>query len=292
METVVCYHQGFVPNWGQALLPQSGTMAVMDIPRWKERLTHLPLGELHFHPEVGSTNLEAEKLIQAGVEPFSLVIADSQTAGRGRQGRTWITRPGQALAFSWILFPEKGRIRPETLGRINGLGALAVAETIQEKYGLQSEIKWPNDVLIEGSKVAGILVEVHWQGCQLMDVILGIGINVGKESIPADPQFNFPATSLEGSAGKEINRLDLLVGLLESLLKWYRRLAEPSLIKAWNEHLAYKNQLVSLNSPNGPLTEGTLQGVEQDGSLILGTSTGEVRHFHSGVIQLRLVDRS
>ena len=264
----------------------------MDIPRWKERLNYLPLGELYFHPVVGSTNLEAEKLIQVGVEPFSLVVADSQTAGKGRQGRTWITCPGQALAFSWILFPEKGRIQPETLGRINGLGALAVAETIQEKFGLQSEIKWPNDVLIEGEKVAGILVEVHWQGCQLLDVILGIGINVGKESIPAELQFNFPATSLEDSCGKEIDRLDFMNDLLESLLKWYRRLAEPSLIKTWNDHLAYKNQLVSLISPKGPLAEGRVHGVEEDGSLILGTSPGAVRHFHSGEIRLRLVDRS
>lgn len=264
----------------------------MDIPRWKERLDHLPLGELHIHPAVGSTNLEAEKLIQAGVEPFSLVIADSQTSGKGRHGRTWITRPGQSLAFSWILFPEKGRIMPETLGRINGLGALAVAETIQEKYGLQSEIKWPNDVLIEGKKVAGILAEVHWQGCQLLDVILGIGINVGKESFPVNPDFNFPATSLEDSYGKEIDRLDFLDDLLESLLKWYRRLAEPSLIKAWNDQLAYMNQLVSLISPQGPLAEGRVQGVDEDGSLILETSPGAVRHFHSGEIQLRLVDRS
>lgn len=276
----------------RATIVLSGTIAVMDIPRWKERLNHLPLGELHFHPVVGSTNLEAEKLIQVGVEPFSLVIADSQTAGKGRQGRTWITRPGQALAFSWILFPETGRIQPETLGRINGLGALAVSETIQEKLGLQSDIKWPNDVLIEGEKVAGILVEVHWQGCQLLDVILGIGINVGKASIPADPQFNFPATSLEDSCGKEIDRLDFFTDLLASLLKWYRRLAEPSLIKAWNDHLAYKNQLVSLISPKGPLAEGRVHGVEEDGSLILEMSPGAVRHFHSGEIQLRLVDRS
>jgi len=264
----------------------------MDIPLWKERLINLPLGELHLFSEVDSTNLVAEKLIQTGVEPFSLVVADSQTAGKGRQGRDWITRPGQALAFSWILYPEKGRVQPETLGRISGLGALAVAETIQEMYGLQAEIKWPNDVLIEGRKVAGILVEVHWQGCQLLDVILGIGINVGVESIPEDSQFNFPGCSLEAAHGREIDRLDFFVGVLESLLKWYRQLAEISLIKAWNNRLAFKKRLVSLNSPGGLLTEGIVHGVEEDGSLILETHRGETHHFHSGEIQLRLVDRS
>jgi BirA family biotin operon repressor/biotin-[acetyl-CoA-carboxylase] ligase len=264
----------------------------MDIPLWNERLCTLPLGGVYLFPEVGSTNLEAEKLIQAGAEPFSLVVADSQTAGKGRQDRSWITRPGQALAFSWILYPEKGRVQSEILGRISGLGALAVSEAIQEKTGMVSEIKWPNDVLVEGRKVAGILVEVHWQGCELLDVILGIGINVGLDSIPVDPPFQFPASSLEASCGKEIDRLDFLVAVLEYLLKWYRQLAEPSLIKSWNDRLAYKNQLVSLISPSGPLAEGILVGVEEDGALILETQRGELRHFHSGEIQLRLVDRS
>jgi BirA family biotin operon repressor/biotin-[acetyl-CoA-carboxylase] ligase len=264
----------------------------MDIPRWTERLKDLPLGELYLYQEVDSTNLEAEKLIKEGAAPFSLILADSQTAGKGRQDRTWITRPGQALAFSWVIYPEKGRIQPETLGRISGLGALAVSEAIQEEFELEGEIKWPNDVLVDGHKIAGILVEAHWEGCELLDVILGIGINIGLDSIPADPDFKFPATSLEASSGKKINRLEFLVTVLESLLKWYRRLAEPSLIKAWNEHLAYKNQVVSIITPRGPLAEGKLIEVGEDGSLTLEMSSGAPRHFHSGEIQLRLVDRS
>ncbi len=270
----------------------SSTITGMDIPIWKERLEKLPLGELYLFSEVGSTNQEAEKLIKTGVGSFSLVVADSQTAGKGRQGRIWITRPGQALAFSWILYPEKGRIQPEILGRINGLGALAVAETIQEEFGLNAEIKWPNDVLIEGNKIAGILVEVHWQGCQLLDVILGIGINVGVESIPSPPRFDFPATSLEAVYGKAINRLDLLEKVIKSLLKWYRRLAEPSLINAWNDRLAFKDQLVSLASPKGLLAEGKVLRVEEDGSLSLEIGRGQSRQYHSGEIQMRLVDRS
>ena len=264
----------------------------MDISHWKERLNKLPIGELHLFSEVGSTNQEAEKLIHAGAEPFSLVVADSQTAGKGRQGRTWITRPGQALAFSWILYPEKGRIQPELLGRINGLGSLAIAETLQENYGLESEIKWPNDILIGEKKAAGILVEAHWNGCQLLNVILGIGINVGLKAIPPDNQFDFPATSLEAISKREINRLDLLESVLDSLLKWYRRLAEPGLISAWNDRLAYKNQLVSLTSPKGSLTEGRVLGVEEDGALTLEIGGSEKRQYHSGEIQMRLVDRS
>ena len=263
----------------------------MEIQNWKDRLSALPLGDIHIYTEVSSTNEVAEELIQDGAKPFSLVLADSQIAGKGREGREWITLPGQALAFSWILYPEKGRVQPEILGRISGLGALAVAETIQEKLGLDAEIKWPNDVLVEGKKVAGILVEAHWQGCQLLDVILGIGINIGLDSIPPTANFDFPGSTLERIYGKEIDRLEFLYAVLESLLKWYRRLAEISLINAWNDRLAFKNEFVSLSSPKGFLAEGKLLGVDEDGSLILEISGGEKRKFHSGEIQLRLVDR-
>ena len=107
----------------------------MDIDRWQKRLETLPLGDLYLYKEVDSTNTCAEKLTREGAQPLSLVIADAQTAGRGRGGRTWITQPGQALAFSWILYPEPGLIQPETLGRLSGLGALAVAETLQDSGG-------------------------------------------------------------------------------------------------------------------------------------------------------------
>ena len=83
----------------------------MDIQLWKDRLAHLPLGEIYLYPEVNSTNLVAEKKIKNGAPAFSLVGADSQTEGKGRSGRSWITRPGKALALSWILYPEPGRLQ-------------------------------------------------------------------------------------------------------------------------------------------------------------------------------------
>lgn len=264
----------------------------MDINSWRPRLDELPLGAVHLFQEVESTNLEAEKLIQNGAPALSLVVADSQTAGRGRAGRSWITRPGQALAFSWILYPEAGRIQPETLGRLNGLAALAVCESLQEYYGLDAEIKWPNDVLVGGRKIAGILAEVHWDGCRLVDVILGIGVNVHRQALPKAEKFVFPATTLEDCWEGKASRLELLTQILRSLLKWHTRLAEPSLIQAWNASLAYKNQQVDISSPRGLLAKGELLGVEEDGSLTLLTERGETSHYHSGEIQVRLVDRS
>jgi BirA family biotin operon repressor/biotin-[acetyl-CoA-carboxylase] ligase len=264
----------------------------MDISHWKHRLSHLPLGEIHLLPEVGSTNQVAEELIKAGAPPFSLVVADSQTEGKGRIGRRWITRAGEALALSWILYPEPGRLLPETLGMISGLAPVAVVEVLREQYGLPAEIKWPNDVLVGEKKVGGILVDVRWNGCQLTDVVLGIGVNVTRDSVPPSAELNFPATSLEEAAGTEIPRLELLVKILESLLKWYSRLVEPSFIQTWNSMLAFKGQQVRLTTERGLDAQGILVGISEDGSLILNSAAGVETEYHSGEIQLRLVDRS
>lgn len=126
----------------------------MDKSIWQERLSRLPLGEIHIYDSVGSTNQVALELIQSGAAPFSLVVSDAQTAGKGRLDRRWVTQPGKALALSWILYPEPGRVQPETLGLVNGLGPVALASTLREIYGLPAEIKWPNDVLLGGKKAA------------------------------------------------------------------------------------------------------------------------------------------
>ncbi len=264
----------------------------MDILIWKEHLAHLPLGDIHLYPEVNSTNLVAEEKIKESAPPFSLVVADSQTEGKGRLGRTWITRAGTALALSWILYPEPGRLQPETLGILSGLAPVAVAEVLQEKYSLEAEIKWPNDVLIEGKKAAGVLVDVRWNGCEVTDVVLGIGVNVSRESVPPPEELNFPAISLEEAAGREISRLDLLIQVMESLLKWYSRLVEPSFVQVWDSMLAYKGQQVKLTTERGVRGQGKVVGISEDGSLVLISEAGQETKYHSGEIQLRLVDRS
>jgi BirA family biotin operon repressor/biotin-[acetyl-CoA-carboxylase] ligase len=264
----------------------------MDIPIWKEHLAHLALGDIYIFPEVNSTNLVAEEKIKEGAPPFSLVVADSQTEGKGRLGRTWITRAGKALALSWILYPEPGRLQPETLGMLSGLAPVAVAEVLREHYSLPAEIKWPNDVLIEGKKAAGVLVDVRWNGCEVTDVVVGIGVNVARDSVPPLEELNFPAISLEEAAGKEISRLTLLVQIMDSLLKWYSRLVEPSFIQEWNSMLAFKGQQVKLTTERGLTGQGKVAGISDDGSLILISEAGQETEYHSGEIQLRLVDRS
>jgi BirA family biotin operon repressor/biotin-[acetyl-CoA-carboxylase] ligase len=265
---------------------------MMDKSFWRERLSQLPLGDIHIYDEVSSTNTIAWELAQSGAKPFSLVLSDSQTAGKGRLDRSWVTKAGKALAISWILYPETGRVQPETLGLVNGLGPVGLATGLREIYDLPAEIKWPNDVLIHGKKAAGVLVDVHWDGCDVECVVLGMGVNVKEGSVPPSADLRYPAISLEDAAEQEINRLDLLMGIMESLLKWYKRLAEPSLINTWNSLLAFQGQKVALTSDRGQNEVGELIGVSDDGSLVLRGMGGDEKEYYSGEIQLRLVDRS
>ena len=266
-------------NWG------------MDITAWKSRLEEMPLGDIYLYQEIGSTNQEALDLAQHGAPQFTLVLADSQTAGRGRQGRSWVTKEGKALAFSLILYPDAGMITPENLGKLSGLGALAVVEGINKTCQLDGLIKWPNDVLVNGKKVCGILVDLHWKGAKLDSAVIGIGINVFKGSVPDDIELIFPAASLEDFVEGEISRLDLLFQVVNSILKWYPMITSKDFLNTWRRNLAFQNQEVMLISGENILDQGEVLGLDEEGGLIIRSSSGEKRFYQTGEIRLRPVDR-
>jgi len=263
----------------------------MDIRTWKERLEELPLGELYIYQELGSTNQVAEDLIIQGAPNLSLVLADSQTAGRGRAGRSWVTKPGKALAFSLILYPEQALIKADQIEKLSGLGSLAVAEALKENLGLNPEIKWPNDVLLSGKKVSGVLVDLNWTAGDIKSIVIGIGINVHKGSVP-DHELNFPAASIEEFTNTPVNRLDLLVDILQSLLKWYSKITSQIFMTTWEGYLAFKEEQIILVSGNQVIDQGYLVGLSTAGSLVIRTDSGDQRQYRTGEIQLRLVDRS
>jgi BirA family biotin operon repressor/biotin-[acetyl-CoA-carboxylase] ligase len=263
----------------------------MDISVWKESLEGLPLGELYLYQELGSTNQVAEELIHQDAPNFSLIVANSQTAGKGRTGRTWITNPGVALAFSLIIYPENSLINDNQLERLSGLGALAVADALNQKLGLDPQIKWPNDVLVGGKKVSGVLVDLHWSGSELHSVVIGIGINVHEGSVP-ESQLNFPAASLDDFLDPPTSRLDLMISVLQSLLTWYSRIRSNLYLPAWEGYLAYKGEQVSLLSGDKVIDQGFLVGLSDDGSLVISSETGQDRIYRTGEIHMRLIDSS
>jgi BirA family biotin operon repressor/biotin-[acetyl-CoA-carboxylase] ligase len=261
-------------------------------------LLDLPIGPQRFFPQIGSTNDEAARWAEAGAPDLSLVIADEQTAGRGRRGRKWLTPPGSALAFSLVLRP-KGASTSEgafhstqaVFARLTALGALAIHLALQKDYGLPSAIKWPNDVLIDRRKVAGVLAEGHWLGNHLSAEILGIGINVAPPSVPPDADVAFPATCVEAVLGHPLAREQLLRHVLGHLLDWRERCQEAEFLPAWEEALAFRGEWVYLvgdmPSEDTSARRAQVLGLDASGGLRLRDEDGASFTIYTGEVRLR-----
>lgn len=231
--------------------------------------TRLPVGEfgnpLYFFESIGSTNDQAEELASQGAPHGTLVVADAQTAGRGRGGSAWLTPPGSGLAMSLILRPVE--LPAERAWGLNVLGTLAILDGL-EAEGIRAQIKWPNDVLAGGRKLAGILAEATWQGGRLDHAVLGLGINVVPESVPSPAVVDFPATCAEEVAGRKIDRAGLLLGILGGLDNWYPRIGSAAMLGAWDRSLAFRGEEVEVELARG-VVQGRLQGLTPDGRPVL-----------------------
>lgn len=231
-------------------------------------LASLPLADLRYFDSIGSTNDEALAWATEGARDFSLVVADEQTTGRGRAGRKWVTPQGTALAFSLILRPAAAEADSPSL--FTGLGALSLLSVLK-KRGLKPQVKWPNDVLLNGKKVAGILVESVWTGNALDTVVLGMGVNALAGSNPPDEELLFPATSVETELGRPIEREELLRDILSALMAWRPKMSTGELVKAWEENLSFRGEQVEVWQGNEEPLTGRVIGLESDGSLRLLT---------------------
>jgi BirA family biotin operon repressor/biotin-[acetyl-CoA-carboxylase] ligase len=241
---------------------------------WGEELrSWLPAGEfgqvLYAFDTIDSTNTAAAQLAQAGAAEGTLVVADHQTRGRGRSGTHWETAPGTGVAMSVVLRPSIDHPL-----RWTGLGALAVVEALRPE-GLIAEIKWPNDVLLSGRKVAGILAEAAWDGEDLQFLVLGIGVNVTRGSVPLDG-LSLPATCIEEHLGRVVDRARLIAAIVDSLASWNGRLESPAFLAAWEATLAFKGKAVRVDEGPTPL-EGRLLGLGPGGEArLLLRDGGEV----------------
>jgi BirA family biotin operon repressor/biotin-[acetyl-CoA-carboxylase] ligase len=239
---------------------------------------------VRYFDSIGSTNNEALAWAASGAQDLSLVIADEQTAGRGRLDRKWFTPKGTALAFSLILRPTPQE-KPH-LTRIVGLAALAIADALRTR-GLVSQIKWPNDVLLNGQKVAGVLVESVWSGEEIDCLVVGIGINVLKDAVPAPDLLRFPATSLEESLGSLVERERILHDVLAGIVAMRPHLGTDSFLASWEKALAFRGEQVQVEDGNGAVITGKLLGMEADGSLKVVVEDGKSTAVRFGDVSLR-----
>jgi BirA family biotin operon repressor/biotin-[acetyl-CoA-carboxylase] ligase len=246
---------------------------MIDAERLQGMLPVKGLGQtFHFFESIASTNDFAKELAQGDAPHGTLVVADEQTAGRGRGKNRWHTRKGLGLAFSLILRPQHSM--RDQIGIVGCMAALAIQEGMA-KEGLPAEIKWPNDVLIGGKKAAGVLVEAAWSGANLASMVVGIGVNVKPGSVPAEDQLDYPATCVETCLGREIDRVVLLLGVLESLARWWPRIGTDGLMQSINNSLAFHSQEVELVGER-EIIRGLVLHVKPDGRLRLRTESGEM----------------
>jgi len=173
---------------------------------------------IHLFHVVDSTNDEAKALAVGGALEGTVVIADAQERGRGRMGRSWTSPPGVGVYLSVILRPA---IQPHDAPSLTLLGAVAVAEAIEEVTGLAAGVKWPNDLIVRGRKVGGILGEVAAEVSHLHYVVLGIGINVNQTEASFEGELRHTATSLRIESGRLVDRTAMIRSLCESLDRWY-----------------------------------------------------------------------
>lgn len=213
-----------------------------------------------------STNRTALEMAAEGAPEWTLVAAGHQTEGRGRLGRTWADVPGKALLFSFILRPD---IEPSRSGLLSLLSAAAMAEAIRRTTGARALCKWPNDLLLGGSKVGGILLESELKGDRLAHVVVGIGVNL-------EPPADQPGAAGVGDVGLR----DLLTAFLISFHGWYAA-GEPTLAErvrhAWLPVSDTIGKLVEAQTTTGSTARGRAVGIDDFGRLLLSTDDGEVR---------------
>jgi BirA family transcriptional regulator, biotin operon repressor / biotin---[acetyl-CoA-carboxylase] ligase len=251
-------------------------------------LEGLPVPAIRYSESIESTNDAALAWAADGAAEGCLVAADRQTRGRGRLGRRWITQPGEALAFSLILQPTAAEA--DRLGLFSPLGALAICQALEERHGLSPQIKWPNDVLLQRRKVAGILVETSWVGEQVQGLVIGIGVNVSRAAVPPEEMLLFPATSVEQAAGQQANRMELLRDILSALFAWRGRIRSADFHRQWEQRLAFRDEWVQIEAAAGDLlTTGQVSGISRDGALLLRDAQGAQHAVAAGDVHLRPV---
>ncbi len=232
------------------------------------------------YPSLTSTMAAAKQEAQLGAVEGTVVIADEQTAGRGRIKRVWLSPKGN-IALSIILYPSV-----VNLPSLIMLASLAVVHSIEAVTGLRSQVKWPNDVLVNDRKVCGILIESSLRGNIVDFAIIGIGVNVNLR-LSDFPEIQSTATSLSAELGRDVSRLRVIRQLLVEMERLYLALqAGESIYEEWRDSLVTLGRRVKVKSGK-TVYDGVAESVARDGSLLLRHSNGSLSKIVAGDATLR-----
>lgn len=246
--------------------------------------TTLFADKLHYFPETGSTNTLAMRAAVSGAEEGSVFLADQQISGRGRNGHSWHSQTGTAILVSIVLRP---RIAPAQALWLSLMAGIAAQRSILDCCGIACDLRWPNDLLIEGKKVCGILTEISADAEQLRFAVIGAGINVNQSAFPAE--LAHLATSLQMETGKQWSRADLLVGFLRAVEAEYARALSRNgtdgLLRQLESVSSYvRDKRVHVDEAGG--YEGITDGLDARGFLRVRTGAGTKTVLSGGVREL------
>ncbi len=232
-----------------------------------------------------STNDVVDKLARDGVREGAVVFAESQTSGRGRLGRRWMSTPGKGLWFSVLLRPP---FRPQEATRLTVAAATAIARAVRKHTGLTPEIKWPNDLLIRGRKLAGVLTEMNAEVDRIHHVVLGMGINVNHVAKDFPEDLQKVATSLRLETGRAVHRAELAVAILHELDRDYARICAggfEALADEWEGLCTTLGRQVTIAVGNRKI-HGRAEALDAEGALLVRTEFGRLERVTGGDVTL------
>ena len=241
--------------------------------------TRIIAKRIQFHQEIESTMDEARLLAIKGTDEGTLIVAENQLNSRGRLGRTWRSQPGN-IYMSLILYPDTA-----LLPSIGMIASLAVSRSIERTTGIDAELKWPNDIIVNGKKVAGVLIECSLEEAQVRYAVVGIGINITFDP-STYPELSNRATSLNSELGTNLNRAMVLRCVLHEFDNLYQSAQSGILpLEEWKLKMHTLGQVVNVYSGNECYT-GVAEDINDYGSLVLRLPDGETGVFSSGDVTL------
>lgn len=253
----------------------------------RSRLTTAKFGRgiIHYFAEIESTNNEAKRQAAAGCAEGTIVLAEAQVSGRGRLSRGWFSPFGRGVWLSIVLRPP---FPPQEAPKCTMMAAVAVNRAIRRVTGIQSGIKWPNDILFQGKKLVGILTEMSAEMDAINHVVIGMGINVNIEQQEFPAELSDIATSLAAAAGHPISRLELLIAILEELEGVYQQAIATGfkeIFEQWRQQSITLGQAVNVIGVTNQFT-GVAVDIDDDGALLVQTTEG-VERVIAGDVSIR-----
>ena len=272
-----------VRNKGYRLVERADVMTAAELESCMgDQQLGLPV---KYYDKIDSTNNQVRRLAEEGAEEGLLVVAECQEAGKGRRGRVWKSPAGSGIWMSFLLKPQVG---PEHASMLTLVAAMAVASGIQDITGMETKIKWPNDLVLSGKKICGILTEMSTDLDSIRYIIVGIGINVNTSDFPED--IAATATSLYLESGKSWKRSELIAAIMKRMEQYYEIFLKTADLSGLKEE--YESKLANLGRQVKVLAPkqeycGICRGITDGGELLVEREDGSISQVMSGEVSVR-----